>query len=123
MAQPLKPFRASYTFSLEAHDLACAGKQQRDLLEAAEDLGFVLEHRALGESDLRGGAPEGLPSDPAAGAPSGGSGDSEAEAGRRRIVDALSDMDLDPEDPIHRMVLGAYDAGIAAAQTPEGSVV
>jgi hypothetical protein len=46
-AQPLKPFKAQYTFTLEAHDIGCAGKQQRDLLEAAADLGFVLVDRAL----------------------------------------------------------------------------
>jgi hypothetical protein len=70
---PLKPFAASYTFSFEALDIGCAGKQNRDLLEAAEDLGFVLEKAAFGEpgtDDSRGGASV-LPTGVAIDAPSG----------------------------------------------------
>jgi hypothetical protein len=38
--QPLKPFKAQYTFTFAAHGLADAGRQQRDFLEMAADLGF-----------------------------------------------------------------------------------
>ena len=38
--QPLKPFKAQYTFVFAAHGLADAGRQQRDFLEMAKDLGF-----------------------------------------------------------------------------------
>jgi hypothetical protein len=38
--QSLKPFKAQYTFTLAAHGLADAGRQQREFLEMAKDLGF-----------------------------------------------------------------------------------
>lgn len=49
--QPLQPFAASYSFSFQALDIGCAGKQNR-LLEAAEELGFVLEECAFGEPSV-----------------------------------------------------------------------
>jgi hypothetical protein len=76
---PLKPFKAQYTFTFKAHDIGCAGKQQRDLLETAADLGFVLVDRAIGEIQDFGPqekdeASYSLPGSSASSTPSSGAG-------------------------------------------------